>query len=371
MAARIHQNRMSRWLQRLFVLLSITLSRARQATFACFILSFSLSAVADYSVSLIPSQQFPALAEAETAMRAFNPQASHLVLDRQDNNAQVNYYNVPSVAATPATANIYGAPYYAHAGGYWVEQPFNSMAAAFADWWAHYQVRWAYAFPGCNVRVTIYPNGPTTNYFEDFVLSGTCGGGNYMSGTLITPAGSASCPTDYTLSGNQCVIGLTAIITQTLTCPIPDLPPITDPAVQAFEDNPNTSDTAHLTNEMQTALQRLVAAASAVGGAPTVGSAYRPPAYNQHLIDVWDKWVNKLKPNKDAACANLKAKIHGHFQRHGLLESQSPVANSRHTRGEAVDVSIDLPSANIDTLARGSGLRRPLPVDDPVHFQFP
>ena len=147
-------------------------------------------------------------------------------------------------------------------------------------------------------------------------------------------------------------------------CPVLDLPPITDPEVQAFEDNPNRSDTARLTPRMQTALQCLLDRDSTA----TVGSAYRPPAYNQHLIEVWRKWVDQLVENENLACADLKAKIRGHFQRHSLLESQRPVPGSLHTQGEAVDVTINLPAANIDELAAGCQLRRPLPVNDRVHF---
>lgn len=154
--------------------------------------------------------------------------------------------------------------------------------------------------------------------------------------------------------------------TSEANCPVSDLPPITDPAVQAFEDNPNLSDTADLTPRMQTALSCLQMAA--VAGSPSVGSAYRPPAYNQHLIDVWNKWVRELKNNDDSACADLRTKIQTHFQLHGLLETQPPVPGSLHTQGEAVDVSINLPAANIDALANGCQLRRPVPVPDPVHF---
>ena len=153
-------------------------------------------------------------------------------------------------------------------------------------------------------------------------------------------------------------------------CTIPDLPPITDPDVQLFENSPNRADTTRLTSRMQTALECLKSAAAE--GSPSTGSAYRPPAYNQHLIDVWEKWMYELIDNAKPACAALKTKIHGHFQRHDLLETQQPVPNSRHTRGEAVDVSIDPALPNIDTLARNCcNLRRPLPVRDPVHFQFP
>ena len=145
-----------------------------------------------------------------------------------------------------------------------------------------------------------------------------------------------------------------------------DLPEVTDQEILPFENNPDLSDTARLTPRMQTALSCLQTAAAA--GSPSVGSAYRPPAYNQHLIDVWDKWIYELKEEPDPACADLKAKIQDHFQRHKLLESQPPVPRSLHTLGEAVDVTINLPPANIDALAAGCQLRRPLPVKDRVHF---
>lgn len=150
-------------------------------------------------------------------------------------------------------------------------------------------------------------------------------------------------------------------------CSVADLPPITDRIVQAFEANPNLSDTANLTPRMQTALSCLQTAVTAAGGTSSVGSAYRPPAYNQHLIDVWDKW-DELQDNPELACTALKTRIQEHFQRHGLLETQPPVPGSQHTLGEAVDVTINLPTATIDALATGCQLRRPSPIRDRVHF---
>lgn len=122
---------------------------------------------------------------------------------------------------------------------------------------------------------------------------------------------------------------------------------------------------------MQTSLQCLKNAATDMGGTPSVGSAYRPPPYNQHLIQVWDKWVNELRDDTTPSCLDLKNRIHQHFNKHHLLESQAPAPNSRHTQGLAVDVTINLPAPDIDALAGGCGLHRPLPVTDRVHFQFP
>ena len=153
-------------------------------------------------------------------------------------------------------------------------------------------------------------------------------------------------------------------------CSVDDLPEITDPEVQTFEDNLDLSDTTRLTQRMKDGLVCLQTAAAA--GSPKVGSAYRPPAYNQHLIDVWKKWVRELEENEEPACAALKTKIQGHFLRHKLLESQTPVVGSLHTLGEAVDVTISLPPATIDAfwpscrLYRKHGLR----ITDPEHFIY-
>ncbi len=68
------------------------------------------------------------------------------------------------------------------------------------------------------------------------------------------------------------------------------------------------------------------------------------------------------------ACVALRVEVRAHFRRHSLLESQPPVLNSKHTTGEAVDVTIQRPAAQIDTLAAGCQLRRPVPVRDRVHF---
>jgi len=152
-------------------------------------------------------------------------------------------------------------------------------------------------------------------------------------------------------------------------CSVEDLPPITDPEVQLFEDNPDRSDETRLTDRMKEALACLKRDVAA--GSPNVGSAYRPPAYNQHLIEVWKKWA-KLEDNKEPACAALKTKIQGHFKTHKLKETQEPVVGSRHIRGEAVDVTISLPPATIDAFWPGCHLYRPpfLRTTDPVHFIY-
>lgn len=118
---------------------------------------------------------------------------------------------------------------------------------------------------------------------------------------------------------------------------------------------------------MQTALSCLQGAAGAAGGAVTVTSAYRPPAYQAHLREVWDRW-NDLRNRRDPECTTLRTEVQQEFQRHGLLLSQRPAAASAHTRGEAFDANWNLPAGvDIDTLAFNCGLHRPF-ATDPVHF---
>ncbi len=150
------------------------------------------------------------------------------------------------------------------------------------------------------------------------------------------------------------------------TCQVPPLTAITDPTALNFEAG-NTLDTADLLPAMQTALNCLQSAAGAARGTLTVNSAYRPPAYQTHLREVWDRW-NDLRNRRDPECANLRTEVQQEFQRHGLLLTQRPAAASAHTRGEAFDANWNLPAGvSIDTLAANCGLQRPF-ATDPVHF---
>lgn len=151
------------------------------------------------------------------------------------------------------------------------------------------------------------------------------------------------------------------------TCQVPPLTPITDPAALSFEAG-NTLDTADLVPNMQTSLSCLQNACATAGGSLHVTSAYRPPTYQAHLREVWDRW-NDLRNRRDPECADLRTEVQQEFQRHGLLLTQRPAATSSHTRGEAFDANWTLPlNANIDSLTGNCNLQRPLPNTDPVHF---
>jgi D-alanyl-D-alanine dipeptidase len=136
-------------------------------------------------------------------------------------------------------------------------------------------------------------------------------------------------------------------------------------------------DTTHLTSGMARALARFQYIVHEVGGSLELKSAYRPPAYQAHLQQVWDKWM-QLRNNQSGACQDLRASVQQEFQRHHLLETQRPVNSSDHTRGLAFDATVTLPAhakikrrkVTLDSLAHMAGLRRPDILHDPVHFKY-
>jgi len=161
-----------------------------------------------------------------------------------------------------------------------------------------------------------------------------------------------------------------------LPCSVAPLPPITDPVAASFNES-QTLDTHDLTSAMARALYRFERLISAIGGSIELKSAYRPPAYQLHLQQVWDKWM-ELRNNQVPACQELRAQVHEEFEGHHLLESQRPVSSSDHTRGLAFDATVKLPvrahirrrKVTLDSLARMAGLRRPDILHDPVHFKY-
>lgn len=158
-------------------------------------------------------------------------------------------------------------------------------------------------------------------------------------------------------------------------CLVDPVPPIDDPAALAFEaglgGGSGSVDVADLDSATARALARFEHVVSAKGGSLTITSAYRPPAYQRHLQEVWDKWMHALRSNREPACQQLRAQVAREFTRHQLLETQRPVNSSDHTRGFAFDAAVELPRPSlVDRLARLCRLRRPDVVHDPVHFRY-
>jgi hypothetical protein len=116
---------------------------------------------------------------------------------------------------------------------------------------------------------------------------------------------------------------------------------------------------------------------ASVGGTFELKSAYRPPAYQAHLHEVWVKWVRELRRNRSKACAALREEVGAEFARHQLLVRQQPVPASDHMLGLAFDAAVSMPRAarlhgrriTLDKLAALAGIRRPDRRHDPVHYK--
>lgn len=286
----------------------------------CLILFVDSAFSAEYTVDLVPGQIFTSRAEAEAAMRATSSQASHLVYDRllfETTTEKVHQYSVPPVPATIATQNTYGAPYFLPVWQ-WGTTYHDSVEGAISDWWSRYQSYYYWAFPGCTYT-PFYYDGRYTNHFATVELSGRCGGGGGVYGTLVTRVGSPQCPPDYTLSGDWCVISLIAQMTERGSCPISPLTPVED--IQ-----PNDSETllltrvlesgvdgySYLTEGMKAADQCLREKVEALGINYVRTGTIRTLAYQRHLREVWDKMEQLAaltEPDQIQACAALRAQV--------------------------------------------------------------
>ena len=175
----------------------------------------------------------------------------------------------------------------------------------------------------------------------------------------------------------QCQAGMTYSTTtglcqsQEATCPVAPLTPITDPLAQENESGQYSTqpDMEHATPAIQTAAQCVVAAAQsyAPGGWARVNSAFRPQTYQNHIREVWDKWM-LLKDNNMPQCAALKARvIQEKEQKHHLVHQ--PGVTSQYTVGKAMDLSISPYSDNMRAyLRQHCNLKQPVPTDK-VHYE--
>lgn len=141
---------------------------------------------------------------------------------------------------------------------------------------------------------------------------------------------------------------------------------------------PGVIDTGGLTPATARALTRFQIAVTSAGGKLDLKSAYRPPAYQEHLQAVWDKWMVELRRHPEKGCQALRAEVGEEFARHHLLEKQRPVSYSDHTRGVGFDAAVFIPvharlkrrRVSLDRLALLAGVRRPDVRHDPVHFRL-
>jgi D-alanyl-D-alanine dipeptidase len=170
-------------------------------------------------------------------------------------------------------------------------------------------------------------------------------------------------------------------LAQMPACAVAPLNPIEDPAAQQLEaasESDQVADIPGMDPAAARALDRFQSRVAAAGGTLVLKSAFRPAAYQEHLQDVWYKWMTELRDNTEPACAEQRGQAAEEFARHRLIETQHPVTVSDHTRGLAFDAAVALPArarlgrrrVTLDRLARLSGLVRPAIAADPVHFKY-
>jgi len=162
-------------------------------------------------------------------------------------------------------------------------------------------------------------------------------------------------------------------------CKVAPLSEIWDSEVLEFERNATTApaDVDGLMPDAAQALDTLKTMVTSLGGTFDLKSAYRPPAYQAHLHEVWVKWVKELRNNKSSGCRALREEVGAEFKMHQLLVKQQPVPASDHALGLAFDAAVAMPRAarlngkrvTVDKLAAMAGMKRPNSRRDPVHFK--
>lgn len=116
-----------------------------------------------------------------------------------------------------------------------------------------------------------------------------------------------------------------------------------------------------------TAMTCLQTAVAAAGGTMTIQTRHRSQAYQDHLVEVWDK-VNLLTGWTEAECDTVRA---NHAAERATHFPMGPPARgvSNHTNGNAFDAIVTLPAGTaVNTLAAGCNLTNPV-AGEPWHFE--
>lgn len=169
-----------------------------------------------------------------------------------------------------------------------------------------------------------------------------------------------------------------------VTCPIAQLPdpiiPLADTEAWTFEQaNGNIFDYANLSQSMKDGVLCMEREVPILGGTTNRESGYRPPGYQRHLQEVWDKNVeidekfDTLSAAQKQACAALITQARNEMSTHRIRFR--PVNGSCHEQKPACafDMRVTMPSgdrldASIDFAAGGCGLRRFNFYRDPNHL---
>ena len=172
--------------------------------------------------------------------------------------------------------------------------------------------------------------------------------------------------------GNSLTVTISVL--PTAACTVPPLTPLpskeADPDTYAFEYEGKRVDISRLNDEMKAALVCLTDK-TGVAATSFVSSAYRPPAYQAHFQEVWQKWqqLKKLNDAERIACQSVYAEVMREIGDHGMkkLGRLPSGPNGPHPRGVAFDVNTwFIPS--VDTFSADCRVYRNLiEQDDEIH----
>jgi hypothetical protein len=216
------------------------------------------------------------------------------------------------------------------------------------------------------------PNGTACPDEGDLCTTDTCTGGTCTHVKKTCPecqkctATNGNCGADTSKNSTACADGPAACDIdkcQNGTCEHEE--------VTAIAPGPNpdapTAGNDNMTAATVTAMNCLQTAVTAAGGTMTVQTRHRSQAYQDHLVEVWDK-VNLLNGWTEAECATVRA---NHQMERGRHFPMGPPARgvSNHTNGNAFDATVTLPAtANINTIMTGCNLTTPV-AGEPWHFE--
>ncbi|MEI9975203.1 MAG: hypothetical protein WDO73_25985 [Ignavibacteriota bacterium] len=137
-------------------------------------------------------------------------------------------------------------------------------------------------------------------------------------------------------------------------CSVAPLTEILDADALRQENNEDGPNTAGLLPEMTQAMEKFRQLVTRAGGTFDLKSAFRPIEYQEHLREVWLKWMHELRFNHQPGCQELRAQVADEFNRHKLMPTQMPVTDSDHTRGMAFDAAVMMPRPVRSTKKRRS-----------------
>lgn len=145
----------------------------------------------------------------------------------------------------------------------------------------------------------------------------------------------------------------------------PRICPVTAIAPYGPPDGPPVGN-AGMTAATITAMECLQTAVTTAGGTMHVTTRFRSQAYQDHLVEVWDKVNAPAHP--EAECAAVRQNYATERATHFPMGAPARGV-SNHTNGTAFDATVTLPAgADLNTIQAGCNLTRPV-AGEPWHFE--